>query len=159
VNWKLRTLAVLRIGAMWAMAWGVFGAVFYTLAMILQLTPQQQAQIERHMFIGHSIPTTAFVIGVICGFVAGAGFALLVAMLEHRRTLQDLTWLRMSAWGSLPGIALMGFAALSSGYWSGALIPAAILAVCGAGSAAGTLIVVRRAIAPSTKTPLELPAT
>jgi hypothetical protein len=85
------------------------------------------------------------VLGVL-GFLAGIVFSSLLAMTERRRRLDQLSLPRFAAWGAVGGLLLsVLFAAAASLGLRDVLALAPTLAIASAVSAAGSLVVAKRA--------------
>jgi hypothetical protein len=80
----------------------------------------------------------------VAGAVAGAGFAVVLGIAERSRTLDELSFLRITTWGALGGM-LVGLPFL--GELAASTYPAffGILAGLGATSASGSLALARMA--------------
>jgi hypothetical protein len=96
----------------------------------------------------------------VVSFILGVAFSGLLALIARGRTLEKLSLALVSAIGAGGGLSYFLFLALNGGRnWTPrvALLNFVLLLVMGAGSAAGTLLVARRAkhvLAPSDEVPL-----
>jgi len=90
--------------------------------------------------------------GSFLGFIAGGSFAVLLSVLERRRTLDQLSLWRVALWGGIGGMALLFLAAprlVAAGIPLGQvltsyLLPLAVNGLLGAGFAAGSVALARR---------------
>ena len=126
--WR-RIRGVLGTALTWAAGWAGVGALFWVID-------------------GGSILAGAVTVG-IAGFATGAAFAVVLAIAEGRRTLDELALRRVAIWGGVGGLIVGGLtlAAVFAGgtplpwsTWMGQLIRVASL---GAGSAAGNVALAR----------------
>jgi hypothetical protein len=126
------------MGLTWALAW--FGA-----GMVLLL------------IIGPDAADVPFPLGFgLIGFFAGTVFSGVVAVIEGRRRFDQMSLPRFAGWGAVGGLLLsVGFVALVALFAEGAVFLrnltflAPIFAAAGAGSAAGSLALARRASEPA----------
>jgi hypothetical protein len=126
-TWRRRIRGAIGMGLTWGAAW--FGA-----GMLLLLV------------VGFGAADVPFPLGFgLLGFLAGVTFSLVLAAAGRRYRLEQLSLARFAGWGALGGVAFSGVFALAAGL--GAAFPAvgAVFALAGAGSAAGTLALARRA--------------
>lgn len=90
--------------------------------------------------------------GALIGFIAGGSFAVILSIAERRRTLDQLSLMRVALWGFLGGVALP---VLLSPRLFGAglpfrialtsfLIPTGVSGLLGAGFASGSVALARR---------------
>ena len=117
--WLRRVRGVLGTAVTWSAGWGALG--------FLAGVPQW----------------------MVVGFTAGAGFAVALALAERQGRAETLALRRTALWGALGAVAGAGVAvpwlwAMSGGGLQ--LLPfLGFTALLGAGSATGTLLVIRRA--------------
>jgi hypothetical protein len=89
-----------------------------------------------------TLGSVAAIFGVT-GAMVGAGFAVLLGVAEGKHSFEELSYRRLAAWGAAGGL-LVG---VPLGIWLGVSAPLTtfgMLALFGAGSAAGTLAIARR---------------
>ena len=86
------------------------------------------------------------------GALSGAIFAVVLAIAERRHTLAELSFARVAVWGAMGSLALPAaltildvVRATSPSEWRFVFIALGIAAALGAGCAAGTLALARRA--------------
>ncbi len=134
-GWFRRIRGGVGLGLTWAFAW--FGA-----GMVLALAFPGAADVPFPLLWG------AF------GFVGGVIFSAVLGAIEGRRRFEELSLPRFAAWGGVGGFvlyALFGLAAAAAGEpapLNHALLLGPVFAVAGAGSAAGSLALARRADDP-----------
>jgi hypothetical protein len=96
--------------------------------------------------VGFGAADVPFPLGFgLLGFLAGVTFSLVLAAAGRRQRLEQLSLARFAGWGALGGLVFSGAFALVAGL--GGAFPAvgAVFALAGAGSAAGTFALARRA--------------
>ena len=90
--------------------------------------------------------------GAVLGLIAGGTFALILSVVERKRTLHDLSLKRVALWGGIGGMALLlaflptalEFSAIFGGFLTSYVVPLALNGLLGAGSAAGSVALARR---------------
>ena len=128
-EWLKRIRGIIGMGLTWAVGWIAIGAV---LAMVLSV-------------VGLDPPglfwTITEVFGSV-GFLTGSMFSGVLLLAEGRRRFDELSLPRFVTWGALGGLLLGGLAGLTvfGGPWV-----AGATTLLGAGSAAVTLVIARRA--------------
>jgi hypothetical protein len=140
-TWLRRLRGAVGIGAIWGCALSVLGSAIAIVASI----------------IWHAIPPSLVVTYVVNaalwygveGFVLGSGFAVVLTIIDGRKTFEELTPGRAALWGALAGVGLTIVAGLVG---NGLSIPLtgflAAICMCGAvaaGLGAGTVALARRA--------------
>jgi hypothetical protein len=91
--WKL--LGVVGIGMSWSIVWGAF---FATLVLIIGVFRPEDIDLGEG-------PIEVSRIGLIVGFVSGAIFGTILSFAENRKSLLDLSLIRMAIWGMLAAAA------------------------------------------------------
>ena len=137
----------------WALGWTPIGAAwaaYVWLSVRDALPPGAEPSLFRVL---------AVVVGAwaLSGAASGAVFAGVLALAERRRRLEELPVSRVALWGALGGLAVPAavFVALrvvygvNAVYLSALLSSAAVSLSLGAASAAGTLLLARRAPEPA----------
>lgn len=136
-GWLRRIRGAIGMGLTWAVAW--FGAGMIMLTGLFLATGSSGADVPYPLGFG------AF------GFVAGVTFSGVLGLVEGRRRFDQMSLPRFAWWGGVGGFllaAIFVFAvALAEGF---SFLPnlaflGPIFAVAGAGSAAGSLALARRA--------------
>ncbi len=148
---------VTGIGGIWAGAWAGMGLVLGSIVSLV-----------------YEIPMVALLPGLLgwalSGFLTGAGFATLLTTMERKRTLEELSLLRVGAWGAIGGVVvhllvlwvagvlpyLWGAGAFSAIMLPWLLIEGVKAALLGSVSAVGTTWLAKRADRETP--PLEPPA-
>ncbi len=138
----------MAFAVLWALVWAPFGALVAYLgrpSWDLIGVPQPSGMILKVITRG-AISFSFF------GAINGVIFAALLAFVERRRSVENLTFVRFSIWGALGSIVLPAAVVLTDRFLSGPsgsffILPWVLIAMLGAGCAAGTLLVARRATA------------
>lgn len=125
-NWVRRLRGAIGVGLAWAAAW--FGAGMILLAII----GLGAADVPFPLFFG------------FLGFIAGAAFSGILAMVERHRRFDQMSVPRFAAWGAVGGMALSGAMALVSGSAADFLGLSVVFGTAGAASAGGSLALARR---------------
>lgn len=126
-TWRRRLRGAIGMGLTWGAAW--FGA-----GMLLLLV------------IGPDAADVPFPLGFgLLGFLAGVTFSLILAAAGWRRRLEQFSLARFAGWGALGGLVFSAAFALVAGVGGSFPVVGAVFALAGAGSAAGTLALARRA--------------
>jgi len=127
-KWWRRIRGAIGMGLTWALAW--FGA-----GMLLLLV------------VGPDAADVPFPLGFgALGFLAGVTFTGILGVVEGRRRFDQLSTKRFAAWGGLGGLLFSGvFVPLSGQGADILLVLGPVFALAGAGCAAGSLALARRA--------------
>ena len=125
-KWLRRIRGAIGMGLIWAMTW--FGAGL----ILLLVVGVGAADVPFPLFFG------------LLGFLAGVTFAGILGIAERRRTFDQMSLPRFAAWGGVGGFLLSVVLALPLGGYAFPIL-GAIFALSGAGCAAGTLALARRA--------------
>jgi len=126
-KWLRRIRGAIGMGLTWAMAW--FGA---GLGLLL--------------VVGFGAADVPFpiVFGVF-GFLAGVTFSGVLGIVEGRRRFDQMSLPRFAWWGAVGGLLLSGIFAWAAGLGGEFLVLGPVFALAGAGCAAGSLALARRA--------------
>lgn len=136
-KWLRRIRGALGMGLTWALAW--FGAGVVMLLGLLLLTGSTGADVPYPIGFG------------AIGFVAGVTFSGVLGLGEGRRRFDQMSFSRFAGWGAAGGLLLavifVSAVALAEGpaFLSNLVFLGPIFAAAGAGSAAGSLAIARRA--------------
>lgn len=136
-RWLRRIRGAIGMGLTWAVAW--FGAGMVMLLGLLLTTGSTGADVPYPLGFG------AF------GFVAGVAFSGVLGLVEGRRRFDQMSLPRFAAWGAAGGFLLSAIFVVvvavveDPAFLSNLLVLGPVFAVAGAGSAAGALVVARRA--------------
>jgi len=125
-KWLRRIRGAIGMGLTWAIAW--FGA-----GMILLLV----------VGFGADVPFPLFF--ALLGFLAGVTFSGVLGIVEGRRRFDQMSLPRFAGWGAIGGLLLSGIFAWAAGLAGEFLVLGPVFALAGAGSAAGTLALARKA--------------
>ena len=133
-KWLRRIRGALGMGLTWAAGWSVVGALQGLVFGALN---------GGAVFFVNSVLSFA-----LLGLIGGSAFSVVLGIAGRRRTFDDLSLPRFTGWGALsallmfvPTAALFGVQLLTP--W--ALVTTALVVGLGAGSAAGSLALARRA--------------
>jgi hypothetical protein len=157
-DWIRRVKGGIGMGLTWAAGWMPIGALT-GLALWVVLKPAVAFGVEP-VRLGRLIISNALFFGAL-GFVAGSIFAAVLRLAEGRHRFDELTLPRFAAWGGVAGLLLGGTAAITIFIPGLQLvndtIVASVATLLGAGSAAGSLAIARKAEDyPVTATPTKL---
>jgi hypothetical protein len=144
-----RFRAALSIALFWALVWLPLGVA---LGLYAGSRPPQPYDV-----LGRPVALLNFVTAwTMWGALSGGVFAVVLAAAERRRTIENLSTARTAVWGALGGVALPLLLIVIDmlrtpvgvrGYsWRFPLLVLAVSAALGAGCAAATLGLARRAI-------------
>ena len=132
-SWLRRVRGAVGMGLTWAMAWLTVGIA------LLLVVGVGAADVPFPLFFG------------LLGFLAGAAFSGVLGIVEGRRRFDQMSLPRFAGWGAVGGLLLAGAFALAAALL-GETAPlqdlvflGPLFAVAGAGSAAGSLALARRA--------------
>ena len=132
-KWLKRLRGLVGIGLTWAAAWGGVGAILGLLGFL------SGAFTALNIF-------GSVILFVILGFPAGVTFSLVLGIAERRRTFDEMSLPRFAGWGALGGLLLSVLFFLGGGGVSlDSLGTYSVITLLGAGSAAGSLALARRA--------------
>jgi len=126
-KWLRRIRGAIGIGLTWAVAW--FGAGL----ILLLVVGVGAADVPFPLFFG------------LLGFLAGATFSGVLGIVEGRRRFDQMSLPRFAGWGALGGLVLSGILVWAASLGGEFLVLGPVFALAGAGSAAGTLSLARRA--------------
>jgi hypothetical protein len=135
-KWLRRVRGAIGMGLTWGAVWGFAGAIV-TLGFLLKTGSRPDAPFP--------IVLAAF------GFVAGVVFSGVLGLVEGRRRFSQMSLPRFAAWGAIGGLLLSTtfVVAVSLGgdpaLLQNLLVVGPAFALAGAGSAAGSLALARRA--------------
>jgi len=125
-KWLRRIRGAIGMGLTWAIAWFVAG-----LGLLLVVG-----------FGAADVPFPLFF--ALLGFLAGVTFSGVLGIVEGRRRFDQMSLKRFAVWGGVGGLVLsVGLAALVG--WDALLVLGPVFALSGAGCAAGSLALARRA--------------
>lgn len=139
-RWLRRIRAAVGIGLTWAAGWAPVGAAVG--ALLHFLLPGGPLSLGAVIWLNAA---TFAVLGVVGGTI----FATVLRLTEGHRRFDELSLPRFAGWGAVGGV-LLGGAAVATGLWGAGfgLLGAGVVGAAtllGAGSAAGSLALARRA--------------
>jgi hypothetical protein len=130
-KWLRRIRGALGIGLSWAAAWSVVGALIGI------------------VFFGGGLDLALFfnvMLFAVSGFIGGTTFGGLLFLAEGRRTFDQMSLPRFALWGAIGGLLMAQFFLGMGGSSSFSLdLIDGVVALMGAGSAAGSLAIARKA--------------
>ena len=148
-KWLKRIRGAFGMGLTWAAAWFGVGAI---LAVLPWVSPVGGPLSVLELVVGFGAQYAAM------GFVGGAAFSVVLGMTESRRRFDQMSLPRFAAWGALGGLFMSVFKDTIGYFLLGLLgtigvpsftvtsvISAGVITLLGAGSAAGSLALARRA--------------
>ncbi len=124
-----RVRGALGVGALWAAGGALVGGV---IEAVLNVLPGSD------LFLGVDIWPAAL---AVPAFLAGISFAVVLGIVERRRTFNELRVPRLAVWGALGGVALAALVGLPA-------IAIATFGLTSSALAAGSLALARRAREP-----------
>ena len=127
-----RIRGAIGMGLTWAAAWFGLWASVGLVSVIL----------NRSGVLAGLIDTIMFPVG---GFIAGTTFSVILGITERRRRFDEVSVPRFAAWGALGGLLLFGLAGGAGVGLYQIVVNGSIMAILCAGSAAGSLLLARRA--------------
>ena len=136
MKWLKRIRGVLGTALTWAAAWSGLGTILWGVPYLVGGSP---------FGVVAGLFTFAVTFGVM-GFIGGAAFSTVLGIAEGRRSFDEMSLPRFAAWGAVGGglMSVLMFAA-GSGVNLGSAGMIGAIALMGAGSAAGSLALARRA--------------
>ena len=146
-----RLRGVTSTALLWAATWGLVGTAAYAV-----LGVRWTLDLSRPLSVSEVLPyaLTGALFLTIYGLLSGAAFAGVLMLSERGRRVQDLSTRRVAAWGALGGIGILSLNAAVIYLSEGGRIPSdmipvlIIVGMLGAGCAAGSLVLARRAPRP-----------
>lgn len=133
-QWMRRIRGAVGMGVTWALAW--FGAGMALLVVV-----------------GPDAADVPFPLGFgLLGFLAGSLFSGVLAIVERRRSFDELSLPRFAGWGAVGGLLFSVLFVVAVATFGNdrldLLVLGPVFALAGAGSAAGSLALARRADEP-----------
>lgn len=126
-KWLRRLRGAIGMGLTWAAAWFSAGIA------VLLVVGLDAADVPFPLFFA------------LLGFLAGVTFSVILGVVERRRRFGQMSLPRFALWGGVGGLLLSGVLALTAGLAGELLVLAPIFAMSGAGCAAGSLALARKA--------------
>ncbi len=145
-HWIRRIRGGMGIALTWAAGWMPIGALT---ALSLWVVLKPDVAFDNRVGLVRFIGTSAVIFGAL-GFVGGSIFSAVLRLAEGRRRFDELTLVRFATWGGVAGLLLGGVAAMTMFGGPGLqliddAIVAGVVTLLGAGSAAGSLAIARKA--------------
>ena len=147
-KWLRRIRGAVGMGLTWAAVWSLIGAI---MAVLPGVSPVGGPGVLE-LVVGFVAQYAAM------GFVGGAAFSVVLGMTESRRRFDQMSLPRFAAWGALGGLFMSVFKNTIGHFLLGLLgtigvpgftitgaISVGVITLLGAGSAAGSLALARRA--------------
>jgi hypothetical protein len=134
-KWRRRILAAIRMGLTWALAWFGAGMALLVVGLVFGAT----ADVPFPILFG------------LLGFLAGTAFSGVLAIVEGRHRFDQMSLPRFAGWGAAGGLLLTGIfvSVLVLGGdptpFNNLEVLVPVFTLAGAGSAAGVLVLARRA--------------
>ena len=155
-KWLKRIRGAVSTALTWAVAWGGAGAIIGLATGIYSAVWGTGTSSVILTFLSPTIPGLIFgsalfgsVFFAMCGFAGGAAFSVVLSVTEGRRRFDEMSLLRFAACGAVGGfllaiplLLLLAATDPPALYWFG---NSGVVALLGAGSAAGSLALARRA--------------
>ena len=136
-KWLQRIRGVVGTALTWAAAWFGVGIIFFSF-VVFGAPPA-----------GFGLAAVVAGAGVfaVLGLIGGAIFSTVLGITEGRRRFDQMSLPRFASWGALGGLLMSVFflSTQTGGSLLGTVIVSSVLTVLGAGSAAGSLAIARRA--------------
>jgi len=136
-GWLRRIRGAIGMGLTWATGWAPVGAVTGWITGLVLGFPLGVVAVNYGVMFG------------VLGFVGGTIFSTVLRIAEGRRTFDQLSLPRFTGWGALGGLVLGGLSVmiglLGPGLGMLDAVMAGVATLLGAGSAAGTLAIARKA--------------
>ncbi len=132
-KWLKRIRGALGMGLIWAVAWGGVGMIFLSGLLVFGTAP---------VGVGLATAIANSALLALAGLIGGAAFSVVLGTAEGRRRFAEMSLPRVAAWGAVGGL-LLSMLILGSEAWT--VVVPGVMALLGAGSAAGSLALARRA--------------
>jgi hypothetical protein len=135
-KWSRRLRGAIGMGLTWAAAWGAAGSIV-VLGFVLRTGSRPDAPFP--------------IMFAAAGFVAGLVFSGLLGLVDGRRRFDQMSLPRFAVWGAAGGFLLATTFVMAvslsgdPGFLWNLVVVGPLFAVAGAGSAAGSLALARRA--------------
>ena len=139
-RWLKRIRGALGMGLTWAAAWFGVGMIFLSGLLVFGTPP---------VGTGLAAVVANSVLLAVFGFIGGAIFSTVLGITEGRRRFDEMSLPRFAGWGAVGGLGL-SVLMLTTGNGAGGsivvgVIMTSVATLLGAGSAAGSLALARKA--------------
>ena len=131
-KWLRRIRGALGMGLTWAVGWTVVGMSIMILA-------------DRFLGFDASVVDIWVPVFAYPAFVSGVTFSVVLGIAGGRRRLDEMSMPRFAGWGALGGLLVSAFIMTVAGFAPWSLVVAGIVTVLCTGSAAGSLVLARKA--------------
>ena len=136
-KWLKRIRGALGMGLTWATAWFGVGMIFLSALVVFGTPPAG---------IGLAAVVANSVLLAVAGFIGGATFSVVLGITEGRRRFDEMSLRRFAFWGAVGGLLVsMPLSWVGGATLAEALGVGYVITLLGAGSAAGSLALARRA--------------
>ena len=135
-KWLKRIRGAVGLGLTWAAAWFGAGVIFLS-GLLAFGTPPAGTGLAAVFFNS--------VLLAVGGFIGGAAFSVVLAITEGRRRFDQMSLPRFAAWGAVGGFLMSVLFMTNAPLTPTGAIMTAVLTLMGAGSAAGSLALARKA--------------
>jgi hypothetical protein len=139
-KWLKRIRGALGMGLIWATAWFGASMIFLSGLLVFGTAP---------VGVGLATALANSALLALAGLIGGAAFSVVLGITEGRRRFDEMSLPRFAGWGAVGGLVLSVFL-LTAGNGAGGstvvgVIMTSVATLLGAGSAAGSLAMARRA--------------
>ncbi len=136
-KWLQRIRGAVGMGLTWAAAWFGVSMILLSGLVVFGVAP---------VGVGLAAVAANAVVFAAFGFIGGTIFSTVLGITEGRRRFDEMSLPRFGAWGALGGFLLPALVLITPGGLTLTnLVLAGIVTLLGAGSAAGSLALARRA--------------
>ncbi len=140
-KWLRRIRGVLGTSLTWAAAWFGAGMIFLSGLLVFGVAP---------VGIGLAAVIANSVLLAVAGLIGGGIFSTVLGITEGRRRFDQMSLPRFAGWGALGGLLLSALVLSTGGSGGtfpilGQVILGSVVTLMGAGSAAGSLALARKA--------------
>ncbi len=128
------------MGLIWAAAWFGASMIFLSGLLVLGAPP---------VGVGLATVIANSVLLAVAGLIGGGAFSVVLGITEGRRRFDEMSLPRFAGWGAVGGLVLSVFLLTAGNGAAGSIVTGVIMTsvatLLGAGSAAGSLALARRA--------------
>ena len=130
--WVRRIRGAVGMGLTWAGAWFGLWASIGIVSLVVNGGAAVDALLDTVMF-------------PLAGFVAGTTFSVVLSVAERRHRFDQVSIPRFAGWGAVGGLLMFGLAGGAGAGIYGVVVNGSIMALLCSASAAGSLMLARRA--------------
>ncbi len=139
-KWLKRIRGALGMGLIWAAAWGGASMIFLSGLIVFGAPP---------VGVGLATAIANSALLAAAGLIGGTAFSVVLGITEGRRRFDEMSVPRFAGWGAVGGLVLSVFLLTAGNGAAGSIVAGVIMisaaTLLGAGSAAGSLALARRA--------------